>query len=133
MLRRVLHEMEFSRCQFLDLRKHFDTLVDMVASLCQRGSKVFYTTYSRNLGERQRQMDYILSCAIHSQESFCSSNVHIYFGSRTGQLYTYHLLPSTLEQRERTLQDEIGLPNHLTFCSSLQFSLELWSLWLDET
>ena len=41
MLRRVLHEMEFPRCQFLDLRKHFDTLVDMVASLCQRGSKVF--------------------------------------------------------------------------------------------
>ena len=36
-------------------------------------------------------MDYILSCAIHSQESFCSSNVYIYFGPRTGQLYTYHL------------------------------------------
>ena len=92
MLRSVLNEMRYSRCHFLDFPP-FDRVdrVDMVAHFCRKGSKAFHATWSRNLYERQRQMEYILSCAIRSQEGLCSSNFHIHLASRAGQLRTYHL------------------------------------------
>ena len=92
MLRRVLNEMRYSRCHFLDFPP-FDRVdrVHMVAHFCRKGSKAFHATWSRNLYERQRQMEYILSCAIRSQEGLCSSNFHIHLASRAGQLRTYHL------------------------------------------